>query len=259
MRLLIKLKDLTMRAVFRKVALRGVILLFFILVPSCQPPEGNRPVPVNLDLRFDVSTQVPAYFSFSRVILAINSIQFQGIRQAGNDVAFSTRPDQPVGTFILTPSQFIRPVTWFDIPEGVYTSMNWEVTLMPVGVGFPDDDDDVLTFDDYGLIVEGHYTMLDGTRAVMIFAIEEDELLRVQAVNQQNQSQITLIYNATYSMELVINPFSIFGGIPRGVFEQAEISVENGTSYMLITSDDNEELYDFMILMLARELRAIIK
>jgi len=249
-----------MKAIFRQIILRILVVLFFIILPSCIVPPGddNDPVRVNFDVRFDVTNQTPAYFTFSRAILAINSIRFRGVRQAGNDVAFSTRPDQPVGTFVLTPSQFIRPVTWFDIPEGVYNSMSWEGTLMIIGNDFLEDDDDVFPFDDYGFILEGHYTRIDGTPVVLIFAMEETEVLRLQTVGLQGQTQITLIVDRTYSMELVINPFRIFGGIPRSMLEQAEIHVEDGISYLLISVNENEELYNLMILRLARELRAII-
>jgi len=242
-----------MRTYFKQFVVRVTVVLLFLTLPSClDAPEGNKPVRVNFDIRFDVGIQTPAYFTFSRAILAINSIRFQGVRQAGNDVAFSTRPDQPLGLFVLSPSQFLRPVTWFDIQEGVYNSMRWEITLLPINDDFFDDDDE------YGFILEGQYTRLDGTQVVVIFAMEEIEVLRLQTIGLNAQTQISLIVDRIYSIELVINPFSIFGGIPRTMLEQAEIQVNNGIRYLLISPDDNEELYDLMLLRLARELRAII-
>ncbi|HSV88486.1 MAG TPA: hypothetical protein VLH61_07570 [Bacteroidales bacterium] len=244
----------------RQIFLRLLIVLLFGALSACIGPGGeNEPVRVNFDSRFDIRTQTPAYFSFSRAILSINSIRFQGIRQAGNDVAFSTRPDLPVGVYVFTPSDFLKPVTWFDIPEGVYNSMRWEIILNPLDDDFGNDDDDAFSFEGYGFIIEGHYTRIDGTRVLMIFALEEDELLRLQTVDLQGQTTITLIVDRQYSIELLINPFNIMGGIPRSMLEQAELDVENGYSYLLISPHNNEELYNLMILRLAMELRAVIK
>lgn len=249
-----------MRVSFKLYVVRMSILGLILVLPSCiDPPGGNNPVRVNFDVRFNVTNQTPPYFTFSRAILAINSIRFQGVRQAGNDVAFSTRQDQPLGLFDLSPTQFIRPVTWFDLPEGVYNSMRWEITLLPINNGYFDDDDDFISDDDeYGFILVGQYSRLDGTPVVMIFAMEEYEVLRLQTIGLNAQTQIPLIVDKIYNIELVINPFSIFGGIPRTMFEQAEIQVNNGIMYLMISPDQNEELYDLMLLRLARELNAII-
>lgn len=249
-----------MKAIFRQIILRILVVLVIIILPSCIVPGGddNEPVRVNFDVRFDVTNQTPAYFTFSRAILGINSIRFNGVRQAGNDVAFTTRPDRPVGTFVLTPTQFLRPMYYFDIQEGVYNSMRWEVMLMPIDDDALGADDDDFPAENYGFLLEGRYTRQDGLRAEVVFALAENEVLTLQTVALAAARQITLIVGQTYNVELVINPYSLMGGIPRSMLDNAEIDVIDRLNYILITPEDNRELYDLMILRLSRDLRAVI-
>jgi len=242
----------------RKLLLRLFIFLSIALKSSCGPGGENEPVRVNLDVRFELSSPQPAHFSFSRVVFHVNSIRFLGTRLAGNDVAFNTRPGQPVAFVDANPSRFIIPVTWFDIPEGVFNSIRWEIVTQSVGDVFFDDDH-ILSDDDYGFVLEGTYTRIDGTPVKLFVAMETDDVIRIESVNAQGQLPVSLIVNNEYTAEWVLNPFALLGAIPRTMFEQAEISEDDGVFYMEISSDANEDLYSLLLLSFSRNMRVVIR
>lgn len=235
-------------------------VFFFLLVamnPSCGS-DDNEPVRVNFDVRFDLSVQQPAHFSFSRLVLSIRSLRFVGTRQTGNDVVFNTRPGQALGFFDLTPSRFLVPVTWFDIPEGVYNSMRWELTTRALGNNLYNDDDPFSLYE-YGLVIFGRYTRVNGNHVNLIIALDTDDILKSDSFNAQNQLPVTLIFGNTYAAELVINPFAILGAIPRTILEQADFSDEDDGDYLVISSDENEDIYSLLLLSLSRSMRVVVK
>ncbi len=241
----------------RKIILRVLFFMLVAIIPSCGSDE-NDPVRVNFDVRFELNTQQPAHFSFSRLAVSIHSLRFVGTRQTGNDVVFNTRPGQAVGFFDLNPSRFLVPVTWFDIPEGVYNSMRWELATRAMD----DDiyhDDDPFSLDDYGMVIFGSYTRVNGAFTNLIIALDPADVLKFDSFNAQNQLPVTLIFGNTYSAEVVINPFAIMGAVPRSMLEQAEFSEEDEGFYLVISSDENEDIYSLLLLSLSRNLRVIVK
>lgn len=232
-------------------------LLIFLIQPSCGSDEDS-PVRINFDARFELASPQPAYFSFSELAVYIKSIRFVGAREAGNDVVFTTKPETAIGFFNLSTSRFQLPVTWFDIPEGVYSSMRWQVTTQSVEDSYYLDDD-ILSLDDCGMLLRGWYTRLDGTRVHLVVAIDYTDILQIESVNAQGNLPITLVYGNTYTAQLVINPFAIMGAIPRTIFEQAEISDEDDGDYLIISSDENEDIYSFLLLTLNQHLRVIVR
>lgn len=234
------------------------VILLLLLKSSCGPDE-NEPVRVNFEVKLEVGSPMPAHFTFTRIVGSIRSIRFVGTRQAGNDVVFNTRPGQTVGNFDLNPTLLNTPITWFDIPEGIYNSMRWEIQTQELETVF--DFDDFISMDDeFGLLIEGTYTRLDATRIRLIIALHEDDLVKFESVNVQGQLPITLVTGTTYTAVLQINPFSILGAIPRTLLEQADLQGDDDDNYFLVISSDvNPELYNLLLLSLSRNLRAFIR
>ncbi len=241
-----------------------ILILFisvqaFIFLLSCEPDDLSKPVRVHFELCFSDSEDDAAlsYLTFRKIIIDIEKIGFYGIRQEGNDVLFNTRPGDPFGMHILTPSQNSSYVTYFDLKQGVYQLMRWEMEL-----GEIDEDvypDDYIDSDDFGFIIEGSYTRLDGTIVLLFIAIEEEEIISVETVNKEGEVPIAIIIDNVYTVCLEINPYALMRGIPRSMLEQAETDEEDDIEFIEISEDENEELYNLVLFQLSKTLKAVVR
>lgn len=235
------------------------VLIFLILtgVSSCETDDLSKPVRVHFELSF-VQDNVPlAYLTFQNIVVDAKQISFSGIRQEGNDVLFNTRPGESLGLHILTPQQNSSYITYFDLPQGVYQQMRWDLEL-----GEIDEDiypDDYIDSDDFGFIIEGIYTRQDGSSVLLFIALEEEEVVRIESVNQQGEVPIPILTDNIYTVSLEINPHALMRGIPRSMLEQAEEDEEDDIEFIEISEDENEELYNLVLFQLSKTLKAIVR
>ena len=235
------------------------VLLFLILigVSSCEHDDLSKPVRVHFELSFVQDDAPLDYLAFRNIVVDVEQISFNGIRQEGNDVLFNTRPGDTFGMHILSPSQSSSYVTYFDLPQGIYQLMRWEIEL-----GEIDEDmypDDYIDSDDFGFIIEGTYTRQDGTSVLLFIAIDEEELIRVESINNEGETPIPILADNNYTVSLEINPHALMRGIPRSMLEQAEEDEEDDVYFIEISEDENEELYNLVLFQLSKTLKAVVR
>lgn len=235
-----------------------VLVVFLLLgLQSCEPDDLTKPVRVNFELKWVEDNSPLAYLTFQNIVIDVEKISFNGIRQQGSDVFFNTRPGDSFGMHILTRSEKTSYLTFFDLPQGVYELMRWELEL-----GEIDDDiysDDFIDSDDFGFIIEGIYTRLDGSTVLIFIAIEEEEVIRVESVNQDGEVPISILVDNVYTASLEINPHAIMRGIPRSLLEQAETDEEDDVEFIEISEDENEDLYNLVLFQLARVIKLVVR
>jgi hypothetical protein len=234
-----------------------IIPLLFIQFTSCEPDELTKPVRVHFEVRFIEDDTPLNYLYINRVIVQTDKISFHGIRQEGNDVLFNTRPGDSFGMHMLSPAQNSSYITYFDIQQGLYQLMRWEIEL-----GEIDDEiypDDFIDSDDFGLILEGTYTLQNGETVMLFIAIENEEIIDFESVNFDGQTPIPILSENTYTISLEVNPLAIMNGIPRSLLEQAEIQDEDDIRFIEISEDENEDLYNLVLFQLSKTLKAVVK
>ncbi|MFW5663721.1 MAG: hypothetical protein ACOCYD_01635 [bacterium] len=234
-----------------------VVVLVLLGLISCEADDLSQPVRVHFELSYVQDTAPLEYLTFRQIAVDVEQISFLGIRQEGNDVLFNTRPGETFGMHILSPEQNSSYITYFDLPQGVYQQMRWDVELAEMDEDvFPDD---YIDSDDFGFIIEGTYTRQDGTSMLLFIALEEEELIRVESINQQGEMPIPILAENTYSVFLEINPHALMSGIPRSMLEQAEEDEEDDIEFIEISEDENEELYNLVLFQLSKTLRAVVR
>ncbi|MFO7977330.1 MAG: hypothetical protein R6U64_01610 [Bacteroidales bacterium] len=238
----------------KKHILLPLMLAMIIALSACEPDELDKPVRVNFEVSLQGSDTPSAHFEFTRILVAFEEIIFHGIRQQGSDVFFSTRPGSSFGIQELTSENTHSRVTYFDIPQGIYQLMSWELTLLEI----EDDlyDHEWIDVDDFGLIVEGIYTREDGIKLPFFIGLDPEELLSVKTAPSNS---LSLIEDNVYTVDLTINPYLMMAGIPQSYMEQAERDEEEGVEYIEISDDENEELYSMVVFQLARTIKAFLK
>lgn len=238
-----------------------ILVIMSMLQWSCEKDEFTVPVNVDFVISMDAN-EVSEYLQFYSGIIAIEDITFQGERQEGEDVFFTSKPG-----VIFQPQEFSNNsmpvfVTHFDIPQGKYVLMNWGFTLSEL---FSDEEidveDDLEIEDDLedneidaGLIINGMYTFLNGMEVPVIIGIEGEEKFKVYAEASTEVFEVNLIEENEYNAQLVLDLSSVFSSISRDSFENADLNDENE---ILITSDENDDLYELILYRLEKNSKVV--
>jgi hypothetical protein len=238
--------------------LNKVILFLLIAVTAgCEPDDLSKPVRVHFEISVVLDNAPLSYFTLTNMAMDVEQISFNGIRQEGKDVLFNTRPGDSFGMHIISDINTSSYITYFDLPQGIYQLMRWEIEL-----GEVDDDkypDDYIDSDDFGFIIHGTYTRQDGSSVLLFIAIEKEEIIKVESVNQEGVVPISILTENVYTMSLEINPHAILRGIPRSMLEQAETDEEDDIEFIEISENENEDLYNLILFQLSKTLKAVVR
>jgi len=243
-----------------KTKLVSIILILFIA--GCQKDDLTLPVRVSLKIRYfsDYTTD----FNFTEGQISIRRIEFEGIRETGGNVFFKTEPDInfPALEFRLQP----EIISDFDIPQGIYNHMRWDIYLKKIVT----DEliDDIVTDSlNTGFVIKGFYEawMYDWEynevitdSMPFIFAMDDTEQFGVRSYDVYNNSTIVLSESKDYEAILCINLSYAFGSISVS-FMEAEISGDSEHPVVIISSSKNKDLYMKILDRIFRNARVIIK
>src|SRR5512142_1233454 len=110
---------------------RSIIVPFtlILLIAGCTKKD-ELTLPVRVYLKIGIvsggsASTGPEYLDFNECQIGIQGIGYEGKREAVGDVYFETDPKVDLKTIT-----FLEPVivTEFDIPQGVYNYMKWDIS-----------------------------------------------------------------------------------------------------------------------------------
>ncbi len=239
-------------------------MLTMILCFSGCTEKDDLTLPVNVDFRIGITenTFKNDYLTFTGGETGIHRISFDGKREAGEDVYFETDPRVNFPTATFSSPLETASLSDFDIPQGIYNYMKWEIDLKAISVDvLIDDDDDDFDSDypDTGLTLTGFYTSLSGVSIPFIIAIDVAEQLNVRSYDADGNSTIVLSVDKDYEAVMSLDPAYAFGSISRESLEEADISDDSGTDIMIISSEENEDLYEVLSYRIAQSVKVIVK
>ena len=244
-----------------KIKLTGIILLLFIAGCIKEKDELTLPVRIHLRICFASETfSMDNYLSLDQAMIGIQRIQFEGKREAGEDVFFETDPNMNLPAFPIYKSGLKTKIYDFDLPQGVYNYMKWDITLKKTDIGINDDKTYSLSI---GLFISGFFyyypdpILWDNSIAPFIIAIDDTEQLSVRAYNQDGNSRIVLSRNKDYDAIIILSPFYAFSSISQQSLEEA-ISHPN-RRYILISSNSNEDLYENLLNQITLSAKVLVK
>lgn len=236
-------------------------LLLFLLMAlnACQKSEFTEPVTVQMEVK--IAEGGSAHLNFNLGYILFEQILFDGQREQGGEVHFSTEPDKSIGpiAFAATSPGHIKK---FDIPQGVYSHMQWRFILDDIDDNddFDDEDESDEELDlEGGLIIAGTYKKTDGTRLPLYIVIDDDEQLLVKTEGANGYGDITLITDNSYVAQLIVDPYYAFQPISVESLERAEISSDDGQGFIEISTESNEALYESILLRIESSVKVIIK
>jgi hypothetical protein len=224
---------------------RLIFITLILFIAGCiEKDELTRPVKVNFKIGISPYFNFnAAYLHITKCQIGIQSIHFEGKREAGEDIFFDTDPKMNLQTL-----SFLQPITFdvFDIPQGVYNYMEWKISLKCI-------DTEVLIDDrnEYspciGIAISGDYTFLDGYVIPFTFAVNDQVQFNVMSYDPYDNSKLVLSADKEYDANLLFAPEKGFNSFTQKSFEKAEISHEGGYPKIIISSSKNEKLYDLLL------------
>ncbi len=241
------------------------ILPLFILLfaGGCEKDELTKPVGVTLEVGF-INTVDPR-FTFTSCKLGIKQIAFKGRRVEGDDVFFYTRPDDAPGIVTISEKDSYISVESFDLPQGVYSFMEWEFMLKPVEHYFftdYDDDDDDDDDDGVGMVLEGIYVNKLKEPINIKVGIDANELFVVNVKSEKSgYDDITLSADKKYRALWILEPAKAFFGISDDVMMDADLNddfEETDDVFIEISNDENEDIYRDVLRALKNESTTVV-
>ena len=240
-------------------------LLILLLFNGCMP-DDELSTPVNVNLHMEMGTNTPGinYVEFHNIAIAVQQIKFYGIREEGSDIFFNSQPNAPYGIYVIRKDQSPPLINAFDIPQGVYNQMRWEIQTLEIDDDYYEDYfdeelDEFVDVDDFGIIIEGKYTRLNGSEILLFIAIDPAEILLMETFDTGGNNQLSLLSGQSYNVRLEINPYLAIGNIERSLLENAETDEEDDVYFIEISSDENEDLYERILFRLKNTVKAIIE
>ncbi|MCU4174227.1 hypothetical protein [Carboxylicivirga sp. N1Y90] len=244
------------------------ILIVLIFLYSCQKKEYT--VPVNVELEVALKNGTSNHLSFDSGTILFKQIFFDGHRTQGGDVHFATKTDDEIGPFQFF---FDHPalIENFDIPQGVYSLIEWELTLDEIDDIENDDDDNdegnnidnnskIEDFEtEGGLVFNGTYNSLSGHIVPLFIIIDEDEIFKVKTINNDGLQDITISAEKPYLAQIKFDPYYATKTISVESLESSDLShTDLGAAYIEISSDQNEVLYENILFRLQNSVKIII-
>ncbi len=228
------------------------------------PDAGEKDeltLPVRVYFKIGISPEnstSSSYLSFTEGQIGVQGIQFEGKREAGEDIFFETDPKMNLQTFAFSTSEQTL-ISDFDIPQGIFNYMKWDINLKKIETEGYIDDDDTGSLS-IGLVISGIYKYSDGSSIPVIIAIDDTEQFSVKSDDPVGNSRIVLSSNKEYyEAVLLLAPVYAFSSISRESLEEADISGDPGHQVIIISRNENEDLYENLLYRIALSARILIR
>jgi hypothetical protein len=231
-----------------KIKLICITLILFI-AGCIEQEKDDLTLPVRVHFKIDLKDDHDGPIIIYGIgNIGIQYIQFEGIREAGGNVYFETDPEMDLSYNGYTFTK--APIYDYDIPQGIYNYMRWDIALKRIVIPQElKDDADSLSV---GLVIHGSLENWDVPWIFIpvIFAVDDTEEFIARFPDR-----IALSANKDYEATLILaeNAF-------RSVsYEDAEISGEGEFQRIIITSTKNKDMYEKILYQLHRSASVVIE
>ncbi len=263
------------------------ILALFLMQACVIIPDDDlsKPVEVDLHVGWENNNTGISYIGFSKLLININRVNFYGTRQEGSDIFFDATPPAPNNNIVLASGDNSVRIESFDLPQGIYTQLKWELTTGVVERGFLLDEfglaytDIVDEIPGKGMILSGFYQRQNGEQNLVFIAIDNNDLYSFFSSHLGDGSSAVLSPN-NYLFSLFFKPYTAIETIERSAWENADTDElefddddddddkkfgildddeDDKIEYILISSDNNSDLYERILFRLKNNLISIIE
>ncbi len=246
-----------------------VMIILILSMAGCTEKDAlTRPVRIRFKIAFTSPDpdayggfyDIDGFFRFTEGLISIQKIQFEGNREAGEDVFFITDPENNLPTIEFGKQPTL--ISDFDIPQGIYDNMEWGITMkkMVTDKLIAYDDTDSL---DIGLVIKGTFSVFMGDPGdytiPVLFAIDDTEQFSFKSYPRYGNPKIVMSENRDNEAILYLDPFYSFDSISRESIEGAEISIDRfGEPIIIISSNKNKHLYENLLYRISQSAKVYV-
>jgi len=212
----------------------SLYLLFLVfpviaVVSSCQ--KWKEPTEVAFYMDIEKSSALNGQLTFTGGEIVLEYFEFDGDREKGDDVFFSK--DFEDGLVIPFDESMKIEGLDFVIPQGIYKRLDIRFKTSDNMTGVT-------------LLINGNYTYSGGGSVPVRFEIEDPQSFEDRAEEADGQSIV--LDDEIYSpAKIVLDPSYWFEPVPVSSFESADLTDIGGVNTLLISKDENEEIYNLIL------------
>lgn len=233
----------------------GLIIVFLFLLQACTTPDDFPPksVPFEFVIQEEKGNS-SNILSFDKGSLMIETIEFEGIKENGNNYYFESNFDTLVTANLQQGTT--DPKVEFDIPQGIYNRVKLAIDI-PELQGQP------------SLLLEGIFNFPPGkgnnpnlpdqdkkipVRVVIDFGLD---LELNGKTNKKNNSEIVFNQNQPSKLQVTIDPVFWFRPVSPNLLRNAEITENEGNSEIVISKTQNENIFELIINRIEKSTEAV--
>jgi hypothetical protein len=251
---------MTIRTPFQYLVWLSLVAGSTIIQQSCINDEFTRPVRISLTPRINEQYKTNENLSFESGEIVLKEIQFEGKRETGGDYLFSTESGKIFGPGYFYPHPSNHELSYFDLPQGIYTLMKWRFELSEGLIRLEnDDDDDEIDSETPGLILHGNYINHNGEKIQIRIELDPFESFECQSQSETGDKKINIISGEIYNADLYFDPFYAFRAISDASLENADYSDDETAPVLLISSYSNEDLYEIILFRLQQSAKIVVR
>ncbi|MBN1387940.1 MAG: hypothetical protein JW965_05800 [Bacteroidales bacterium] len=227
-------------------------LLFIIILfalASCEEDELKLPAEVNVEFEMtplsldDDNAKGDPVLTVDEGYLVINTIEFDGDRDEGEDYFFSS-PFEPSLQVELHNGIVSEDVT-FDIPQGVYKKV--EFTLMIGDEEYP------------ALRLRGICNKPPFKDIPMLFEYPFTEEIQIGATNIDGKKEIVLTKDQPSTATIILDTPDLFKLFNFGMLQQAELVTIDDEDVLLINNETNTNIFNVLAIRLEQSMQVVFE
>lgn len=176
--------------------------------------------------------------------MIINEIDFSGDRKQGGNVSFSDIMKS--ATVLNLGNGTSLPSIHYDIPQGIYESINLTVTAV--------DENSVP-----GISFNASFNEEQQQPIPVLFTFESDQIFNIKATDKSGSSEIVLIKGTPATCEITFNVNYWFGNLTDEDFEDATKDTLNGVPTIVVNKTKNQNIYNLVGGRINQSTTAIFK
>lgn len=208
-----------------------LFLSLSLFVISCEK-KWKKPSDVSFGFMLN-SNSGSGLVKFSSGYFLLSEIDFDGQRKQGSSNVNFTKEYDPNEQVSLNISA-LSPGIVFDIPQGTYTSINVDAKIEEQSNNAPN------------LVLYGTYINTINDTLAVRFEFSSGDNFEMTASNSSGTNEILLMEDRSSTASIIFNPKYWFDIVPQSMFESADVVIENGIPTIIISENENEDIYQLV-------------
>jgi hypothetical protein len=218
------------------------LLVPLLILPSCIKDDLTKPAEVTFQFLLNNEQKDGKFLDFEAGTMVIKEIGFEGYRESGEDVFFTSDFENVIMADLATgaTTELIK----FDIPQGIYDHINLTIEI--------DKNNE-----DPSLTLNGTYNSANHGFIPVRFDFDINDILNLNPKPGQGKNKIVLNKDIPSTAEVMLSTGFMFQVVNSRMLESAEITQQNGEAMIVISKDLNQHIFNAVVNRLEKSTTAL--